>query len=107
VAFIDFDTLQRGDAAVDLANLAVHLELRAMQAGEGVAAAAPLRAALLEGYGAGPALTERLAPYEAAVRLRLACVYAFRPRWAGLPLELLAYTTRSASSVGVRSPIVA
>lgn len=82
VALIDLDTVTIGDPAIDLANLAAHFDLRARQTGADPAIASALRDSLLEGYGAPAAWQPRLEVYEHAALLRLACVYAFRPRWA-------------------------
>lgn len=82
VSLIDLDTVTIGDPAIDLANLAAHFDLRARQTGADPAIAAALRDSLLEGYGAPAAWQPRLEVYEHAALLRLACVYAFRPRWA-------------------------
>jgi aminoglycoside phosphotransferase len=88
VALIDLDTLSAGDPAIDLANLTAHFDLRARQSGAGAATAAALRASLLAAYGAPRAWTRRLEIYERAALLRLACVYAFRPRWAAVAASL-------------------
>lgn len=76
---LDVDTLARGEAALDVANLLVHLELRAIQGRLPPARLDVLGTGLLDGYGPGPEVTDRLAAYADATRLRLACVYAFRP----------------------------
>lgn len=81
---LDFDTASLAEPALDLANLAVHARLRVEQGWwpaerAHVVLAAVTRAAAE--LGVGPA---RLAAYAAATRLRLACVYAFRPRWVPL-----------------------
>ena len=80
VGLLDFDTLAAGEAALDLANMLVHLELRVLQ-GHYLPEAAGIAAdALLEGYRPGKNVFRRLQAYADASRLRLACVYAFRPR---------------------------
>jgi len=79
VGLLDFDTLAAGEAALDLANLLVHLELRALQGRCTPARAAELAAAVLEGYQPDRAVRDRLAAYAAATRLRLCAVYRFRP----------------------------
>jgi Ser/Thr protein kinase RdoA (MazF antagonist) len=83
VAFIDLDTLGEGDPAVDLANLAAHLELLG---------APELGETLLRGYGAPAAWAPRLAVLRRATLLRLACVHAFRPGSGRLVARLLAAT---------------
>ncbi|MEX5258659.1 phosphotransferase [Kocuria sp. CPCC 205263] len=89
LGLLDFDTAALGEPELDLANLSVHLELRAAQ---GLLDPA-LRAAGQEAVtavarvlGADPG---RLAVHAEATRLRLACVYAFRPRWRGVGQDLL------------------
>jgi hypothetical protein len=89
VSLIGLDGLSAGDPALDLANLAAHFELRALQSGAPGAGAAA-RAALLDGYGASIALRRRAEVYERAALVRLACVYAFRPRWARVAVLLAA-----------------
>ena len=89
LGLLDFDTAALGEPELDLANLSVHLELRAAQ---GLLEPA-LRAAGQEAVtavarvlGADPG---RLAVHAEATRLRLACVYAFRPRWRAVAQDLL------------------
>ncbi|WP_165979629.1 phosphotransferase [Kocuria rosea] len=89
LGLLDFDTAALGEPELDLANLSVHLELRTAQ---GLLDPA-LRAAGQETVtavgrvlGADPG---RLAVHAEATRLRLACVYAFRPRWRGVAQDLL------------------
>ena len=90
VGLIDLDTLVPGDPALDLANLLAHIRLRALQDGLAASAAEPARLALLDGYGMSTVgQRARLAAYERATELRLACVYAFRPRWDGLASRLV------------------
>lgn len=91
---IDLDTVRAGDPAVDVANLVVHLELRALQGRLPAAAAARAARDFLRRYGEVD--RERLDLYRAATWLRLACVYAFRPAWQGLA-PLLAARARPAS----------
>ncbi len=78
---VDFDGSCLAEPALDLANLDVHLALRRLQHrltphryrlahGQIMAAAGQL--------GVSP---ERFAAYAAATRVRLACLYAFRPPW--------------------------
>jgi Ser/Thr protein kinase RdoA (MazF antagonist) len=87
VSLVDLDTLCLAEPALDLANMLVHLELRALQGLCSPEWAGAARAALVEGYGAPP--YERLQLYADATRLRLVCVYAFRPRWSGVVPALL------------------
>jgi aminoglycoside phosphotransferase (APT) family kinase protein len=77
VGVLDFDLMALGSPLVDLANFLVHLELRVLQGL--VADAAPLRTAVLQGYGASDAQVSALPRYERVTWERLAAVYAFRP----------------------------
>jgi aminoglycoside phosphotransferase (APT) family kinase protein len=92
---LDFDTLAVGEAALDVANALVHFELRALQR---LCLPEQARAATLEfldAYGPGPEVRRRLDAYADATRLRLACVYAFRPLSSTLPALLLGSIGRS------------
>ncbi|MGI8823795.1 MAG: phosphotransferase family protein, partial [Acidimicrobiia bacterium] len=86
---IDVDTIAKGEAAVDLANLLVHLELRAAL---GVAPSRTQAAAdsFLDAYRPSADVRARIGAYAAATRVRLACVYAFRPAQAVAAAQLLA-----------------
>jgi Phosphotransferase enzyme family len=89
VGLLDFDTLAAAEPALDLANLLVHLELRALQGNCDQAWAGRMAKGLLEGYGRRWPGEDRLSAYADATRVRLACVYAFRPRWSGVGEALL------------------
>jgi aminoglycoside phosphotransferase (APT) family kinase protein len=89
VGIIDFDTLTAGEAALDLANLVVHLELRALQGACTAGAAAAAGRALLDAYAPDAAMRARMPAYARATRLRLAWLYAFRPSRAGVVSGLL------------------
>jgi Phosphotransferase enzyme family len=89
VGLLDFDTLAAAEPALDLANLLVHLDLRALQGECDQAWAETMAKGLLEGYGTKWPGEDRLSAYADATRVRLACVYAFRPRWSGLSEALL------------------
>ena len=89
VGLLDFDLLALGEQSLDLANLLVHFDLRALQ---GLCTSAQARSAaegLLAGYEPAPEILARAATYADATRLRLACVYAFRPRSSGVVERLL------------------
>ncbi|MBD8063541.1 aminoglycoside phosphotransferase family protein [Oceanitalea stevensii] len=90
VGMIDVDTLAVGERALDVANLLVHLELREAQGVLTPGLAAAARDGFLSGVGAGELPHSRVAAYARATRLRLAGVYAFRPRWRSVAQELLA-----------------
>lgn len=89
VGMIDFDTSAVGEAALDVANLLIHLELRARQQRADPASVDAIGAAILAGYGWPARHTDRLLAYAASARLRLSAVYAFRPRWAHVSDALL------------------
>jgi aminoglycoside phosphotransferase (APT) family kinase protein len=93
VGLLDFDTLAAGEAALDVANLLVHLELRALQDACAPAVARAAANALLDAYAPGDALRARVRAYAQATRLRLACLYAVRPGPPGLVGELLSRLT--------------
>jgi hypothetical protein len=87
LGLLDFDTVSLAEPALDLANLAVHARLRAAQGWWSqdraeVVGGAVHRAA--RDLGVAP---HRVSAYAAATRLRLACVYAFRPRYRDLAAE--------------------
>lgn len=86
LGLLDLDTAARAEAALDLANLWVHVELRRAQGVFPVQVAMALFD-LLDGVAARlPTTMARLAAYRQAARLRLCCVYAFRPSaWGWLP----------------------
>lgn len=90
VGVLDLDTAARADPALDLGNLAAHVDLALDQRRwspehAGVAHAAIADAAVeLDVPGA------RLAAWRRAARFRVACVHRLRPRWrqrAGVDLE--------------------
>lgn len=89
IGLLDFDTLASGEAALDVANALVHFELRALQGRYTSNQAARAGAALLSGYAPEAPVRARLTAYAAATRLRLACVYAFRPRWRACSAMLI------------------
>jgi len=93
VGMLDFDLATTGEAALDLANLLVHLELRALQ---GLCPADTSRTcaeSLVDGYAPDPGVWRRVPGYMLAAQLRLAAVYAFRPGSAWLGPLLLARAT--------------
>ena len=92
-ALIDFDSLCLADPALDPANLLAHLALRRLQGLAG-ADADGVRAcgeALIDGMDRGRdrAFFSSLRFYQAASLLRLAAIYAMRPRWAPLSADLV------------------
>lgn len=85
VGLLDLDLSTTGEPAVDLANLLVHLEVRALQGHCRESRSEVCRLALLDGYAADSLVLQRLPGYLLCTRLRLAGVYAFR----NSPPELL------------------
>jgi len=84
LGLLDLDTAARGEAALDLGNLWAHVELRHAQGSLGAQDRDHVLELLLGDLAASlPATPGRLAVYHRAARLRLAFVYAFRPRSAG------------------------
>ncbi|HEV2809673.1 MAG TPA: phosphotransferase [Acidimicrobiales bacterium] len=96
---LDLDTLAVGDPAIDVANLLVHLELRLMQGHCRREVAGVAGDAFLAGYGPDRDVVARIDAYAAATRLRLVCVYAFRPCWRHLAANLLSASRTFASTV--------
>ncbi|HET6547571.1 MAG TPA: hypothetical protein VFG79_03870 [Solirubrobacter sp.] len=90
IGLLDVDTLAVGERALDLANLLVHLELRVRQGRLPADFARTAAARFVQAYSPDPATCARIGPYATAARLRLAAVYAFRPRWRTLARGLLA-----------------
>ncbi len=90
VTVLDCDTLSFGDPALDVGNFCAHLTLRALQHPEDQAHLRLARGAFEEGYSAGR--HESMEPrrfWEAATLLRLAALYALRPRWRRITPALL------------------
>lgn len=84
VGLLDLDTVAVAEPALDLANLAAHARLREAQGlwtGQRRAVAEATVDALATATGVSG---DRFAAYTAATELRLACLYAFRPRWQPL-----------------------
>jgi hypothetical protein len=87
---LDFDEACRAEAALDLANLDVHLELRRRQnllSGQRFAIA---HASVVSAAGRLHVSPERFEAYAASARLRLACMYSFRPPWGSWAVRYLA-----------------
>lgn len=89
VGLLDFDLAAAGEAALDLANLLVHLELRGLQGTGSPALVQAAADAVLEGYAPSGAVLARVAAYDLATRRRLVAVYGFRPRHAAAARQLL------------------
>ena len=89
IGLLDLDLAAYGDPALDLANLLVHVDLRARQGRCTPARAARVGAAILAGYQPDAPTRSRLPGYAASTRLRLAGVYSFRLAPSALLRDLL------------------
>ncbi|HSL56371.1 MAG TPA: phosphotransferase [Acidimicrobiales bacterium] len=88
--FIDLDGVRLGLREDDLATLAVHVALRALQAGAPMEVAVTRRAAVIDAYRRSAPLDDAvLVALERAVWFRLACLYRFRSRGRPLVSTLL------------------
>jgi hypothetical protein len=86
---LDFDESCRAEAALDLANLDVHLELRWQQHRLTTRRYTLAHAAVLSAARRLQVTPQRFAAYAASTRLRLACLYSFRPLWGQLAATYL------------------
>jgi hypothetical protein len=90
LGLLDLDTATRAEAALDLGNLTAHLVLRHRQglwSAARTASAVDVVRTVAVDLGVSPV---RFAAYERAAAFRIACVYAFRPRWAAMASEMQA-----------------
>ena len=90
IGLIDVDTLARGERALDVANVLAHLELREAQGLLLPRIRTTGEAAFIEAVGVQDIPPDRIEAYLLATRLRLAGVYAFRPKWRHVARRLLA-----------------
>lgn len=81
IGVLDFDTACVAEPALDMANLAVHAQWRATQGVWTVEQAEVACAAVRQVAEELGVHEERFAAYAASTSLRLAALYAFRPRW--------------------------
>ncbi|WP_025777604.1 phosphotransferase [Brevibacterium sp. VCM10] len=79
---LDVDTACRGERELDLGNLAAHARWRCAQGLWTESEAEVVLDAICTAASASGSDTARIRTYERAALLRLACVYAFRPRWS-------------------------
>lgn len=89
LGLLDFDEAGRAEAAVDLANLAVHLDLRLRQQRLTVPRYRAARGLVFAAARELAVTPDRFDAYADATRLRLTCLYAFRPQWAALAEDFL------------------
>jgi aminoglycoside phosphotransferase (APT) family kinase protein len=99
---LDLDTMAIGEPALDVANMLVHFDLRAMQAPGPAAATRAVRAAaaFLDAYAPDAEVERRIAAWADATRLRLAAMYVLRPRWAHLAGALAASIRGGSTGAG-------
>ena len=90
-AFIDLDGLSRGTPEEDLANLAVHLELRNLQARTGLGFGARSRELYQSYHRLRPLDQERLTAVEQHTWFRLSCLYQYRASSHHLVPDLLRF----------------
>lgn len=94
LGLLDFDTAAWAEPALDLANLAVHVQWRVAQ---GLWAPERADVALAEISRVRSALgvsADRFEAYAESTRVRLACIYLFRPRYRQLALRWVAQQHR-------------
>ena len=84
IGMLDLDTIARAEAACDLANLAVHAELRSLQGLWSVHHRDVVLDRVTKVAHTMEVSPRRLAAYAEATRLRITMLYAFRPSWAPL-----------------------
>ena len=88
---IDLDTAAMADPAIDVGNFVSHIFLRAIQRGASRSIMDQESNLFVSSYHAhNPGVgSERIAFYTATSLFRLACLYAYRPRWKSLCHNLL------------------
>lgn len=89
MSVLDFDTACLAEPALDLANLAMHAHLRHRQRVWSAAHSDLAVQRLMSTARAVGVTPQRLRTYAAATRLRLACLYAFRPGHDRVARELV------------------
>jgi Ser/Thr protein kinase RdoA (MazF antagonist) len=96
IGLLDLDTACLGDGEIDVANFCAHLALRALQSHTAIDAFLPLQQQFVQAYrGLRPTTNMRLVSwYLASALLRLACIYALRPRWHTLAPRLIEESSR-------------
>jgi hypothetical protein len=89
LGLLDFDGAGLAEAAVDLANLAVHVHLRQRQGRLTVGRYRTARRHIIAAAEELQVTPARFDAYANATCLRLACLYSFRPQWTALAEDLL------------------
>lgn len=87
LGLLDFDTVSLAEPALDLANLWVHAVLRTDQGLWSRGHSGVVRETILDLADGLGVPFDRFAAYAEATRLRLACLYAFRPRHRAMALD--------------------
>jgi hypothetical protein len=90
MGLIDCDTLAAGDPAGDVANVLAHLDLRQAQQLLTPARAAAAASDFLAALDPAPEVLARVEAHRSLTMLRLAALYAWRPRWRHLVRPMLA-----------------
>ncbi|MFQ5510612.1 MAG: phosphotransferase family protein [Candidatus Krumholzibacteriia bacterium] len=99
VTLVDFDNAAAGDAAQDYGNFTAHLILRSEQESECAENILNGMKAFEQSYGArDAAFAARARWWQAATLLRLAVLYALRPRWRHLAPGLAEKTMASVNT---------
>jgi aminoglycoside phosphotransferase (APT) family kinase protein len=89
LGLIDCDTLAAGDPAADVANVLAHLQLRQAQGVLSASRASSAASDFLAALDPTPQVLARVGAYRSLTTLRLAALYAWRPRWRHLVRPLL------------------
>ncbi|MEX3632260.1 phosphotransferase [Rothia sp. LK2492] len=82
LGILDIDTAAIGEAALDVGNLLAHIELRRIQGHLTAKKAAEITVILWDLAQEAGISSQRLRAYTQGSRIRITCVYAFRPRSA-------------------------
>lgn len=104
---LDFDESCQAETALDLANLDVHLELRWRQNLLTTRRYAIAHAAVMSAAECLHVSPHRFSAYAASTRLRLACLYSFRPPWGADAATYLVsdYLPAQSPALPERTPI--
>lgn len=94
---LDLDTAAWGEPALDIGNVLAHLDLRVRQDLLTPWRARAARTAFLGALEPDRVTRSRVDAYLTAARLRLCAVYALRPRWRSLAVEMFTELTSSQS----------
>jgi hypothetical protein len=101
LGLLDFDEACRAEAAADLGNIAVHLQLRLHQHRLTAERYQTARRHVIATAAELHVTPARFDAYAATTRLRLGCLYSFRPQWADLAEDFLIPDGEQALAVGV------